>query len=43
MHNDMPCATLFDFIRDQDLKFIQSPIMYVFAKLQLISLSEKRL
>ena len=23
MHNDIPCATLFDFIRDQDLKFIQ--------------------
>ena len=23
MHNDMPYATLFDFIKDQDLKFIQ--------------------
>lgn len=23
MQNNMPCATLFDFIRDQDLKFIQ--------------------
>ena len=23
MHNDMSYATLFDFIKDQDLKFIQ--------------------